>query len=190
MEQDNDITRLIQEWQQGNRAAEQALFEAMYRALHRIAMHCLRSEPNAGSLSPTVLVHEAYLRFANAEKLPVVDRSHLLALAARVMRRIIVDRARARKSEKRGGDQVKIELVDNFISSTEDADEIIAINDALHSLRERSPRQARLVELRYFGGFSFEETAAVLGVSSRTARREWRVARLRLKQVIDGASSI
>src|ERR1035441_8632816 len=130
MEQDNDITRLIQEWQQGNRAAEQALFEAMYRALHRIAMHCLRSEPNAGSLSPTVLVHEAYLRFANAEKLPVVDRSHLLALAARVMRRIIVDRARARKSEKRGGDQVKIELVDNFISSTEDADEIIAINDA------------------------------------------------------------
>jgi RNA polymerase sigma-70 factor (ECF subfamily) len=111
-------------------------------------------------------------------------------LVARVMRRIIVDRARARKSQKRGGDQPKSNLDDNIGGLGQDPDEIIQIDIALDELQKRSERQARLVELRYFGGFSIEETAAVLGVSTRTARREWQVARLRLKLAIDGATSI
>jgi RNA polymerase sigma factor (TIGR02999 family) len=185
-----DITQLIRAWQLGDRGAEHVLFEALYGRLHQIAEHCLRSEAGADSLGPTALVHEAYLRFANGANLAIVDRNHFLALAARVMRRIIVDRARARKSQKRGGDQPKSNLDDNIGGLGQDPDEIIQIDIALDQLQKRSERQARLVELRYFGGFSIEETAAVLGVSTRTARREWQVARLRLKLAIDGATSI
>jgi RNA polymerase sigma-70 factor (ECF subfamily) len=190
MEPEKDITRLIQDWQGGNRAAEQALFEALYRTLHGIALHCLRSERDAGSMCATALVHEAYLRFANAERLSVGDRSHFLALAARVMRRIIVDRARARKSEKRGGDNQREDLSNSMIGSTDDADEVLAVDFALDKLDQESPRQARIVELRFFGGFSIEETAAALGVSTRTARRDWQLARLRLKLEIDGARGL
>jgi RNA polymerase sigma-70 factor (ECF subfamily) len=189
-EPDKDITRLIHEWQSGDRAAEQELFEALYRVLHRIAVQCLRSEHDAGSLGPTALVHEAYLRFAASYKIMVNDRAHFLALAARVMRRIIVDRARARKSEKRGGDNQPSELSDWAAASSEDVDQVLAVDQALDRLNQQSPRQARIVELRYFGGFSLEEAAAVLGVSTRTARRDWQVARLRLKLAIDGASGL
>lgn len=188
MESETEITRLIREWQVGDRAAEQALFEALYRTLHNIAAHCLRSEPNAGSLGPTALVHEAYLRFVKAENLSIVDRNHFLALAARVMRRIVVDRARARRSHKRGGENIRVDLSD--IASTEDAEQVISIDHALDKLDQDCPRQARLVELRYFGGFSIEEAAAVLDISTRTARRDWQVARLRLKIAIDGSKNL
>ena len=141
-------------------------------------------------MGPTALVHEAYLRFANAEQISVSDRNHFLALAARVMRRIIVDRARARKSQKRGGNDVKADWNDDLVSTAEDADQVLAIDFALEKLDQQSPRQAKLVELRYFGGFTIEETAVVLGISVRTARREWQVARLRLKLAIDGATTL
>jgi len=145
MEPREDITRLIREWQVGDQAAEQALFDALYRTLHGIAIRCLQSEPNAGSMGPTALVHEAYLRFANAEQISVSDRNHFLALAARVMRRIIVDRARARKSQKRGGNDVKADWNDDLVSTAEDADQVLAIDFALEKLDQQSPRQAKLV---------------------------------------------
>jgi len=181
-----DISGLICAWRRGDPSAEHALFEALYHRLRSIAAQCLRSEPRNQSLGPTALVHEAYLRFRNAERLDIAGTGHFLALAARVMRRILVDRARARRSDKRGGDQTLTEFLDDFMISETDAEEILAVNLALDQLSQRSARQAQLVELRYFAGFSEEESAAAMGISSRTARREWQIARARLREAIDG----
>ena len=184
-----EITRLIAEWQRGDKAAENALFEALYSKLHAIALHCVRSEPAAQSLGATGLLHEAYLRLNRTEGLQVVNRSHFLALAARVMRQILIDRARARRTAKRCHEQVQTDKFEPFVCTDRDADEILAVDQALKALTRHSPRQSQLVELRYFGGYSLEESAAVLGVSERTARRDWQVARTRLKVAIDGSPS-
>jgi RNA polymerase sigma factor (TIGR02999 family) len=185
---DEDITRLIAEWQQGNREAESALFERLYQRLHSIAAHLARSERAENSLGPTALIHEAYVRFCGSTQLKIVNRSHFLALAARVMRRILVDRARARKAAKRSAGEESSEAVAWFRDDT-DVDEVIAIDRALDVLQTRSPRQCRLVELRYFGGYTIEESAAALDISPRHARREWDVARTRLREAIDGTTA-
>jgi RNA polymerase sigma factor (TIGR02999 family) len=185
-----EITRLISDWQRGDKNAENALFEALYKRLHEIALHYMRTEPGGGSLGATGLIHEAYLRLGRSEDLHITDRTHFLALAARVMRRILIDRARARRSEKRGGEQAAIEIRDALVVTDQDADEILAVDRALEQLTRQSPRQSQLVELRYFAGYSIEESAAVLGVSTRTARREWQVARTRLKVAIDGSAAV
>ncbi len=186
MQSDPAITRLIQDWQRGDESAERTLFDLLYKRLHQLALSCLRSERAGNSLGPTALVHEAYLRFNAGAELQIVDRNHFLALAARVMRRIVVDHARARRTAKRGGDEVQVEMQDNLVSRQQDADTILAVDRALDQLSATAPRQARIVELRYFAGYSIDEAAAVLGISSRTARREWQVARVRLKGSIDG----
>jgi RNA polymerase sigma-70 factor, ECF subfamily len=188
MAEDN-ITRLIREWQKGSSDAESALFEALYAKLHALAVNCLRSELPGRSLSATALVHEAYLRFRTSKRIEIVDRAHFLALAARVMRRILVDRARGRLAEKRAGQQIPTDPAELLIRSDHEADEIIAVDRALDLLAEEAPRQCRLVELRYFIGMSIEETAAVLGISTRTARRDWQVARTRLMGAIDGTGN-
>jgi len=189
VEPPDDITGLIAAWRDGNRDAEAALFEKLYDKLHRIAAHLSRSEAPGQTLSPTALVHEAYVRFCASNQLEIVDRSHFLALAARVMRRLLVDRARARKAAKRDRDAPDIPDVTIWFREESDADDVIAVDRALDALRERSPRQCRLVELRYFGGYTIEESAAVLHISPRHARREWNVARTRLRAAIDGAST-
>jgi RNA polymerase sigma factor (TIGR02999 family) len=186
MDSGSEITRLISDWQRGNRDAENALFEALYLRLHGIAVQCLRSETPGHSMGPTMLVHEAYLRFERSERLEVTDRGHFLALAARVMRRIVVDRARARRTEKRGGDQMHDDLEQAFASTDSEVDEILAVDRALESLFRQSQRQAQLVELRFFAGFNEDEAADALGISTRTARREWQVARTRLRMAING----
>jgi len=180
------ITRLIEDWQRGDKAAENALFDAMYHRLHALAVQCLRGEQPGQSLGATALVHEAYLRFTRAERLDIADRAHFLALAARVMRRILVDRARARQSAKRGAKPVRVEMADSLVRTDADADQIIGVDRALESLATQSQRLATLVELRYFAGYSFEESALVLGVAERTVRRDWQVARTRLKLALDG----
>jgi RNA polymerase sigma factor (TIGR02999 family) len=185
---DEDITRLIAEWQQGNRESESALFERLYQRLHSIAVHLARSERAENSLGPTALIHEAYMRFCGSTQLKIVNRSHFLALAARVMRRILVDRARARKAAKRNSGEEDHEAVAWFRDDG-DVDEVIAVDRALDVLQTRSPRQCRLVELRYFGGYTIEESAAALDISPRHARREWDVARTRLREAIDGATA-
>jgi RNA polymerase sigma-70 factor (ECF subfamily) len=185
MSPQGEITRLIADWQRGDAAAENALFELLYARLHSIALQCLRGEP-LQTIGATALVHEAYMRFKSAENLEIANRAHFLALAARVMRRILVDRARARCSVKRHGIKVPPEAVEALFASDSEAEQILSVNAALDSLSRRSPRQAQLVEFRYFGGFSEEESAAALGISVRTARREWQVARTRLRMAIDG----
>jgi len=185
VEPSSDITQLIQAWQRGDRDAENQLFQALYRRLHTIAVGCLRTENAGRTLSATALVHEAYLRFQRAEPLEIANRAHFLAIAARVMRRILVDRARARHSEKREAPMPEGQPEKWFLAARE-ADEILAVERAMESLSAQSERQARVVELRYFAGFSEQETAAVLGISARQIRREWTVARTRLRIAIDG----
>ena len=190
MDPEGDITRLISAWQNGDRDAENSLFNALYHRLHSIALQCLRSERPGHSLGPTVLIHEAYLRFQRAEHLEITDRGHFLALAARVMRRIVVDRARARRSEKRGGDQSHDSATDSIIPSDTDVEQILAVDLAMQNLSSQSARQAQLVELRFFAGFSEQVSAIALGVSARTVRREWQIARTRLRMAIDGSPSL
>jgi|ERR1700761_1175820 RNA polymerase sigma factor (TIGR02999 family) len=184
-----DITKLIVEWQRGNKTAENELFEALYTRLHGIALQILRAERPGISIGPTGLLHEAYLRFQKSERLEIADRSHFLALSARVMRRILVDRARAKRTEKRDGQHVPAEWADQFVQSEQQADQILGVDRALDLLSASAPRQCRLVELRYFAGFSIEESATILGISARTARREWQVARTRLLGALDGTQS-
>jgi len=183
-----DITRLLDQWLAGNREAEAALFSAMYKALYAIALRCVRSEAPGGSLGPTALVHEAYLRFTRAENINLNGRSHFLALSAQVMRRILVDRARARRAARRDGQLVTEEMID-LVQTDRDADRILAVDRAMETLSKDFPDGAKIVELRWFAGYSEDECAAILSVSSRTVRRRWQVARTRLKVLIDGTGT-
>jgi RNA polymerase sigma factor (TIGR02999 family) len=186
MSDSDDITRMIEAWRRGSKDAENMLFAALYQKLHALAAYCLRTEPSAQSLGPTALVHEAYLRFRKSENLTIADRNHFMALAARVMRRILVDRARARQAERRSAHFDTVEHPEALVRTDADADEIIAIDRALLQLAQQSARQAQLVELRYFAGYTLEESAAVMEISTRTAKRDWDVARTRLRIAIDG----
>lgn len=186
MEPSAEITQLIQAWQRGDRDAENELFQALYEKLRVIAQGCLRGESPGRSLNATGLVHEAYLRFQKAEPLEIYNRAHFLRLAARVMRRILVDRARARNSAKRDSGAAAGDNESWFLAAKE-ADEILAVDRAMEVLSGQSERQARVVELRYFAGFSEEESAAALGISARQVRRDWDVARVRLRMAIDGS---
>jgi RNA polymerase sigma-70 factor (ECF subfamily) len=183
----DDITQIIADWQRGDKAAENILFEALYKKLHSLAVYCLVSERPGQTLGPTALVHEAYLRFSRAEGLAIADRNHFMALAAGVMRRILVDKARARHAQKRSVEAGFQDSAEPFVSTDMDADEIISVDRALEQLAQQSPRQAQLIELRYFAGFSLEESAAVMDISARTARRDWQVARTRLRMAIEGS---
>lgn len=189
MDSRGEITALIERWQAGDKAAENALFEALYAKLHAIAARFLRSEAAGRSLGATALVHEAYLRFQQAHQLDINGRSHFLALAARVMRRILVDKARQRRSDKRTGDRVPLDAAEFFPITDSDADEILEVDFALEKLSKQSPRQVQIIELRYFAGFNEEESATALGISPRTVRREWQVARTRLRIAIDGVAA-
>jgi RNA polymerase sigma factor (TIGR02999 family) len=184
-----EITKLIAEWQSGDRAAENALFEALYTRLRSIAVQCLRSEQNAQSLNATGLVHEAYVRFRKSQNLVILNGAHFLALAARVMHRITVDRARAKKAEKHGGAFDQVEWNDSFPMAERDADEILMVDRAMEDLALRNPRFAQLVELRYFAGYTNEETADILKLSTRQVRRDWQKARNRLHDAIHGTGT-
>jgi RNA polymerase sigma factor (TIGR02999 family) len=187
MEPPDDITRLIADWQRGDRDAEGALFERLYDRLRSIADRLVRLEPANRTLGPTALVHEAYVRFCQSTELHIVDRNHFLCLAAQVMRRILVDRARARKAVKRSAELEPIDGDIGWFRNESDIDEVIAVDRALRVLEQHSARQCQLVELRYFGGYTIEESASVLKISARHAKREWDVARIRLREAIDGA---
>ncbi len=183
---DNSLTKLISDWQKGDRVAEAKLFERLYSRLHAIAVHCLRSEQNVQSLNATALVHEAYVKFRKTHDVRIINHGHFLALAARIMTNLIVDRARARHAARRGGSFVQVEWDDEIIRSDSDADEILMVAEAMERLRAQSPRQARLVELRYFAGFTDEESALALSLSPRHVRRLWDSARVRLRGNING----
>lgn len=181
-----EITVLIGQWQSGDQKAGELLFEALYDRLHSIAASCAFEERKGHSLGATALIHEAYIRFRNSEGIAITDTSHFLKLTSRVMRRILVDRARARRAAKRGCDPTWQELTESLVKTDGDADMILAVNLALEELERQSPRLALLVELRFFAGYELEEAAKVIGLNPRTLRRDWNVAKARLQVAING----
>ena len=180
-----DITILLAELRAGNRSAESRLLPLVYDQLRRQARRYMRAERSDHTLQPTALVHEAYLRLAGRRGVEWQNRAHFYAVAAQVMRRILVDHARARQAEKRGGHEPRIELGEGLAFTEEKGAELLAVDEALTRLAKRDPRQARVVELRFFGGLSEDEAAEVLGISTRTLKRDWSVARAWLYKEIN-----
>ncbi len=171
------VTKLLQELKQGNKRAEDLLIPLVYTELRRIAAGHLRRESPGHSLQPTALVHEAYLRLTELKKIDWQNRSHFFAVAATVMRRILVDRARAANARKRGDGWDTVSLNEAMLPSPERGPELLALDEALTRLAALDERQAKIVELRFFAGMSEEEAGKVLGISARTVKRDWRIAK-------------
>ena len=172
-----EVTRLLQAWCRGDEAALDRLVPLVHDELHRLAHRYMLRERAGHTLQTTALLNEAYIRLVDAGNVDWQNRAHFFAISANLMRRILVDFARSRGYQKRGGSVVKIEFDDARIPSSRRGAELIALDDALTALAQLDPREARVVELRFFGGLSEEETAEVLGVSSRTVKRDWAMAR-------------
>ncbi len=177
MAESAEITRLLREVRTGNASAESTLMEALYPDLKRIAAGYLRHERRGHTLQPTALVNEAWLQLLGQTEKNWTNRSHFFAIASRLMRRIMVDYARKKNAGKRGGGLQRVELTEALAISDDGLEQILLIDAALNRLAAWDPRQCRVVELRFFGGLSEDEVAQVLGVASRTVKRDWKVAR-------------
>jgi RNA polymerase sigma factor (TIGR02999 family) len=173
------VTELLRSWARGDRSALDRLVPLVHVELHRLAHRCMRQEQAGHTLQTTALVNEAYLRLVDADNVRWEDRTHFFAISATVMRRILVDFARARLAKKREAILLKapVDLERLQIAAPQPDADIVALDDALQSLAVFDPRGARVVELRYFGGLTVEETAEVLGVSPKTVKRDWAAAR-------------
>lgn len=184
-----DITRLLADLRGGNRDVHAQLIPLVYDELRRLAAHYMRQERTDHTLQPTALVHEAYLRLVEQREVTWENRAHFFGVAANLMRRILVDHARSKRAEKRGGSVQRVTLDHALQYCEEKSDELIALDEALTRLATWDPRQCQIVELRFFGGLTEDETAAILGVSPRTVKRDWRVARIWLHGEISRAES-
>jgi RNA polymerase sigma factor (TIGR02999 family) len=184
----NQVTQLLVRWSRGEVAAREQLLPLVYDELRRVARHCLAGRRNH-TLQSTALVHEAYLRLIDHTSVRWDDRVHFFAVAALLMRRILVDHARAKGAKKRGGDCVTLLLDEEIALPKKREMDIVALDDALNSLAKLDQRQCRLVELRFFGGLSIEETARELEVSPATVKREWATARLWLLREMSSCTS-
>jgi RNA polymerase sigma factor (TIGR02999 family) len=181
-----DVTGLLVAWRNGSSEALDELIPIVYGELRKVARRQLRGERPDHSLQPTALTHEAFLRLLGAQEVGWQNRAHFFAVASQLMRRILVEHARKRQAAKRGGAPTRVTL-DEADAPIEPVDvDIVALHQALLGLRDLDPRQARIVELRYFGGLSMEETAEVLEVSPATVKRDWRVAKLWLRRALEG----
>ncbi len=172
-----DVTQLLIEMRAGSGEAEAKVLELVYRELRRIAASCLRKERPDHSLQATALVHEAYIRIARPKGIEWRNRAHFFAVAARVMRGVLVDYARARKASKRGGAPVRIDLPESMMVSDHRNAQVLGVDEALTRLAQFDARQSQIVEMRFFGGLTEEEIAEVLGLSVRTVKRDWSLAR-------------
>lgn len=182
-----EVTRLLVKLRSGNPEAEAELIPLVYKHLHRLAASYMRGERPDHTLQATALVNEAYLRLVPQRGRGWEDRAHFFAVAARLMRQILVEHARARQAGKRGGEvAARLPLDEALEFSPARSRELIQLDNALESLEQLDPQQARVVELRFFGGLTVEETAEVLGISQRTVKRDWRVARLWLHHEMSG----
>ena len=181
---EGNVTVLLKAMRDGNAAAEEELLPLVYQELHRLAQSYMRRERPDHTLQPTALIHEAYLRLAG-EDVDWKNRQHFIGIAAHVMRRVLVDHARAHRAAIRGGDLKRVDLEDHIAVSAERTDEVLMVDGALVALANRNRRQAQVVELRYFGGLSMEEIAAVLSISLRSAKRDWSLARIWLFQQLN-----
>jgi RNA polymerase sigma factor (TIGR02999 family) len=173
----SETTQLLLAWADGDVRALGALTPRVYRELRRMAAAFMKGEREGQTLQATALVHEVYLRLVDVQNVPWQGKAHFFAICAQMMRRILVDAARKRATAKHGGGLGRIELTEVPDFCCHKDRELIALNDALDELKEVAPRKAKIVELRYFGGLSVEETAAVLNVSEGTVTRDWRLAR-------------
>jgi RNA polymerase sigma factor (TIGR02999 family) len=171
------VTGLLLAWGQGDEGALEQLIPRVERELHRIARRCLAGERAGYSLQATALVNEAYLRLVDARQVRWQDRAHFLAMSARLMRRVLVDQARTKRCQKRGGSRVRVTFTDALAVSDETSHDLVDLDDALQALAMFDQRKSKVIELRYFGGLSVEETAGVLGVSPDTVMRDWKLAK-------------
>jgi len=188
MDEGPTISELLHELSQGRREAMDRLVPLVYDELRRIAHGQLQGERAGHTLNTTALVHETYLKLVKINQVQWQDRAHFFAVAARLMRRILIDYARATRREKRGGDATRVSLDEAFDLPVACTDDLLALEEALTRLEERSERQGRVVECRCFAGMSVEETAAALGTSPATVKRDWAVARAWLNRELgDGA---
>jgi len=176
-------------WGHGDKSAFDRLIPLVHTELHRLARRCMAGERAGHTLQTSALVNEAYLRLIDITQVHWQNRAHFFAMAARTMRRILVDSARARGNQRRGGDVVKVALDDALVVGTDRRDDLVALDEALERLGAVYPRQAQVVELRYFGGLTFEETAAALDISTDTVKRDWRFAKLWLLRELSGGPS-
>lgn len=172
-----DVTVLLGAWRAGDAAAFERLVETLYSELHRIARHYMAKERPGHSLQPTALVNEAYVRLIDAQRVDWQNRDHFLGVAARQMRRVLVHIARAKGYQKRGGDAVRITFDEALPVMLEPGRDLVALDDALEALAAVDERKARVVEMRFFGGLSVEQSARALDVSVETVMRDWKVAK-------------
>ena len=175
------MTRLLLAWRAGDETALAQLTPLVHKELQRIARGCMRGERPRDSFQATALVHEAYLRLVETQHVNWQNRAHFLAIAARLMRRILVDLARARQYQKRGGGAVRVSFTD-VLAVRDKSQDLVALDEALSALARLDERRSRVVELRFFGGLTVEETAAVLRVSPETVMRDWKLARTWLRR--------
>lgn len=179
-------TQLLRAWQEGNQEAFELLMPRVYKELRRIAGHCMQNERPGRTIQTTALVHEAYIKLIDVTNVDWRHRAHFFAVSSQIMRRILLDRARRRTAAKRGGKAPGINLVEIPDLSSERARELIALDDALQILASLDPRKAQVIELRFFGGLTAEETAEVLKVSADTVLRDWKLARAWLLTELKG----
>jgi len=182
----HDITQLLQAWSEGDERALDQLIPLVYRELHRMAQRYMAHQPPGHTLQTTALVNEAYLRLVDAGKMNFQNRAHFFGVSAQVMRSILVDFARRQGSQKRGGEVQRVSLEESMVVYGERGADLVALDDALRALAAIDPRRSRVVELRFFGGLSVEETAEVLRVSPETVLRDWKVAKAWMGREMSG----
>jgi RNA polymerase sigma-70 factor, ECF subfamily len=183
-----DATELLRAWSEGDQSALNELVPLVERELHRLARAYMRRERQGHSLQATALVNEVFLRLAHTANLRLRDRAHFVGIAARLMRQVLVDHARSRGYGKRGGGVLRVPLADALLIAPERALDVLAVDRALESFATIDPRKSQVVELRFFGGLTVEETAEVMGLSVETVKRDWRVAKLWLSRELRSAS--
>ena len=176
------VTKLLEKFEPGDRQAEEQLFADVYTELHAIAAKYLHRERNSHTLQPTALVHEAYLKLVGETRVNWQGRAHFLAIAAQAMREILVDHARRHHAAKRGGNRHRIALDDNLVIESSREVDLLALEDALNKLAKLDPCQAKMIELRFFGGMTIAEVAKVMGMSKRSVEREWTMVRAWLRR--------
>ena len=182
----HDVSRLLARWKEGDEAALQELVPIVHDELRRLARRQMAGERPGRTLQPTALVNEAYLRLADLRQMQWQDRAHFFAMAARVMRRILVDAARSRGYQKRGGGAQRVSFTQALAVAEAPSTDVVKLDDALEALAEVDARKSRVVELRFFGGLSVDETAEVLQVSRETVKRDWTFAKLWLLRQLRG----
>lgn len=172
-----EVTRLLSAWSSGDAHALDELMPLVYAELHKLARYHWNSQPKGHTLQPTALIHEAYLKLVNQGEKSFESKKQFFGLASAAMRQILVNHAETNMAQKRGGGQEHVSLSDVDFAVRQEAKEVLALHEALSALQALDPRKASVVEMRYFGGLSIEETAEVLGISTITVTRDWQAAR-------------